>query len=74
MRAVLTIFLSFCSLIFMGCNYPAWDGLGSWDGEVIDRTQSKDGKIEALIVKGSPGATSGFTTVFIWFRREQSLM
>ena len=51
---VLTCFMA-------GCDGAAWEGWGTWDGEVISREQSPGGKVDAIIVEGSLGATTGFS-------------
>lgn len=48
-------------LAFVGCN-DSLEGWGTWDGEVISRVSSPDKSVEAIIVEGSTGATSGFSS------------
>lgn len=60
LASTLVIFLI---LALSGCNDPAWEGgWGVWDGEIISRVSSPDKAVDAIIVEGSAGATSGFSS------------
>ena len=56
-----SVFLALTIFVSVGCG-PAWGGWGEWDGEVIALVTSPDSAVEAIVVEGSLGATTGFSS------------
>ncbi|MEP6847891.1 MAG: hypothetical protein ABI999_03480 [Acidobacteriota bacterium] len=59
-KLLLAVSLFLSVFISSGCDYTV-GGWGEWDGDVISREQSPDKEVDALIVEGSFGATTGFS-------------